>query len=198
MKILKWLGILAALFVLLLVVVAWMIPETRYTTEVTIDRPIDEVWEKLCDEELTTEWIVNLTEFERLSGEPLEVGTTYRLVFDQNGTPFEMNEEVVAIRAKEMLALRLDNPIVTTDMVLRLEDLNGTRTRITTDNGVRGKHVFRFFMPAMKQQMIDEQATSYDEFKVLCEGEPAGAAEWSAEPAPEDPSETSTGTPQGD
>ena len=66
----------------------------RYSVEVTIDWPIDEVIALFDDPTNLKLWMEGLVSFEPLSGTPGRPGAKSRLVFEENGRRIEMVETV--------------------------------------------------------------------------------------------------------
>lgn len=66
----------------------------RYTCEITIDRPRDQVVALFEDPANMKQWHPTLKSFEPISGQPGEVGSQSRLVYDMNGREMVMTETI--------------------------------------------------------------------------------------------------------
>ncbi|MCA9893748.1 MAG: SRPBCC family protein [Anaerolineae bacterium] len=66
----------------------------RYSCEITIDRPRDEVIALFEDPENMKHWQPTLKSFEPISGQPGKVGSKSRLVYDMNGRDMVMTETI--------------------------------------------------------------------------------------------------------
>ncbi|MAU09913.1 MAG: hypothetical protein CL607_08850 [Anaerolineaceae bacterium] len=66
----------------------------RYTCEIIIDQPRDQVAALFEDPENTQAWQPTLKSFEPVSGEPGALGSKSRLVYDMNGREMVMTETI--------------------------------------------------------------------------------------------------------
>lgn len=67
----------------------------KYTCELTIDLPRDEVVALFDDPDNLVKWQPGLQSFEHLSGEPGQPGAKSRLLYDEGGRRIEMIETIV-------------------------------------------------------------------------------------------------------
>lgn len=66
----------------------------RYSCEIIIDRPRDEVIALFEDPENMKHWQPTLKSFEPISGQPGKAGSKSRLVYDMNGRDMVMTETI--------------------------------------------------------------------------------------------------------
>ena len=79
--------------------------ETQYTTQVEIDKPVEEVFKKFEDDSLRKKWIPELKSIDVLEEKPGKVGSTYKMVVENNGERITMTEKVLAYVPNEKITL---------------------------------------------------------------------------------------------
>lgn len=148
------------------------IDEFGYETRTRIDRPVQRVWDVLMDEEKAPEWLIGLESIENVSGEPLEVGSVWKLHFEMDGRPFDMLETVTACTPPTLYAFDIENDYFTGNTAIRLEAVEGGTDLVTT-NTVAGTNALWRGVFYLQRDVIREQAEeSYDRLKSLAEAEP--------------------------
>ena len=85
MKYLKYLLGVIAVSALIFFGRGLMTPNVSYSTEITVDKSIEEAWAVMNDQSKTKEWLKDLTEIEHVSGERNSVGAVTKYTFEQNG-----------------------------------------------------------------------------------------------------------------
>ena len=73
---------------------------------IVINRPIDEVFALLTDEENNVKWLSGTVEAEKTSPGPIRVGTTYRMIKTAFGRRIEGEAEVVEYEPNRKYATR--------------------------------------------------------------------------------------------
>ena len=161
--------------ILLIVVLAFFAvglfaSEVTYQNTVTIDRSPEQVWEVFHQSEKLGSWLDGFERIENLSGNKLEVGSRWKLFFDQDGEKIEIVEQVTAVKTNELYAFDLEtDPFLGATEIL-LEPLEAGQTRLTAKTRINGRNLFwRSLMRLSKGYMIDQSQQSYDKLKQVVE-----------------------------
>lgn len=85
-----------------------VVKETKYTTKIEIEKPIEEVFEKFQDTTLLKKWIPELKSFKVIDEKPGKVGSTYKMVVENNGERINMTEKILAYVPNEKITHYFD------------------------------------------------------------------------------------------
>ena len=89
------LGIITA-FVVVFLATGLLIKETSYTTQITINKPVEEVFETFSNSENIKKWIPEIKSFEVINENIGKTGSSYKIVIENQGQDIEMNQRVIA------------------------------------------------------------------------------------------------------
>ncbi|MFQ5639147.1 MAG: SRPBCC domain-containing protein [bacterium] len=169
MKILKGvLGILAA-FVIGFFLVGFFVPTFTYLSKVVVDKPVGEAFAIFNDESRLGEWLAGFKSIESVSGEPNQVGSTYKLVIEDEGEVMEMMGTVTAFVENELLSFHLVNDVMTVDTDIRFVS-QGDRTEITATQKVEGRNLFwKSLLPLFQSVITQKSQENYDRLKTVIE-----------------------------
>ncbi|MBP7184858.1 MAG: SRPBCC family protein [Saprospiraceae bacterium] len=92
----------------------------RLETSVEIGQPPSVVYDFINDEENLSLWVSNFVSTEHLKGEDGEVGSSYKHMYEENGRPYEMIEEIIELVKDEKISLRLSSDENTIDIINNL------------------------------------------------------------------------------
>ena len=156
------LGIITAL-ILAFFLTGLVVQEVVYTNEVTVNKPVKEVFADFQNVELMKQWMPEVKSIETLEEKPNKVGSTYKVVVENQGKLVTMTEEVLAFEENEKLTFHFDaeNMLKTDDYVFTSE---GNTTKIVqtttcTSESYVMSCLFPYFKGALKkmsQQYLDE------------------------------------------
>ncbi|RKF03133.1 polyketide cyclase/dehydrase/lipid transport protein [Tenacibaculum lutimaris] len=156
------LGIITAL-ILAFFLTGLVVQEVVYTNEVTVNKPVKEVFSDFQNVELMKQWMPEVKSIETLEEKPNKVGSTYKVVVENQGKLVTMTEEVLAFKENEKLTFHFDaeNMLKTDDYVFTSE---GNTTKIVqtttcTSESYVMSCLFPYFKGALKkmsQQYLDE------------------------------------------
>lgn len=166
----KWASLALLAVVLLYTLLVFVVGPVTYETRFEVDRPLADVWAVFHDETRLKDWLPGLQSIETVEGEPMTVGSRYRLTFVEEGSEVVMYETVTSVVPEREFAFLLTHEIVDSDITVSFEDLDG-RTAVVTRNEVRGKGVLKPLMPLLKASMIERQQQGYDALKALIEAD---------------------------
>ncbi|MGD9590312.1 MAG: SRPBCC family protein [Pyrinomonadaceae bacterium] len=130
----------------------------KYTVEVEIEKPVDEVIALFDNVDNMYKWMDGLKSFEHLEGTPGEVGAKSRLKFDMNGRKIEMIETITAKDLPREFTGTYEADGVFNVVSNHFEAIGDSRTRYRSDNEFQFKgfmKIIAFFMPgAFKKQSM--------------------------------------------
>jgi uncharacterized membrane protein len=101
------LGIITA-FVVVFLATGLLIKETSYTTQITIDKPVEEVFETFSNSENIKKWIPEIKSFEVINENIGKTGSSYKIVIENQGQEILMTQKVIAYVKNEKLTLYFD------------------------------------------------------------------------------------------
>lgn len=113
-------------------------PKIQNRTQVEINKPAEVVWAYFVDENNMSEWIEGFKKVEIISGKRNEVGSKYRMTFDEGGSEFVMIETVKEFNPPDVYAFRLENEVITDDVKITFKESDGITTVVQEDNVVGG------------------------------------------------------------
>lgn len=143
------------------------------TYSVDIDRPREDVFAFLDDEENLRKVVPNLVDQGIINETPEKVGTTFWHVYEEKGRRMKMTGVVTEHRPPERMAVKLDGALFGLEVKYELEELSPTSTRLVQFSDARFKHVFKLmglmFGKKMKREGEQVQAENFARMKALIE-----------------------------
>ena len=115
----------------------------QHVVSVLIDRPIDEVFRFTTDH--LAEWSITVIEDEAIEKKPEGVGTTFRVVTENNGQRMNFQGVVTRDDPPHARAIRMTNDMLDIETEFTFENLSG-QTRVTQTANVTGKGFFRLLI----------------------------------------------------
>lgn len=173
MKALKVIGGILLLIIIAFFLIGVINPTTTYENSITINKPVEQVWNVFTDPETMDQWLVGMQSIETLEGEPMEEGSRYRLTFDMEGEQVDIIEEVTKVSKNELFAFTLESDPLTSEVEIQFIPVDSTVTRIQAStlsegNGMLWKPIITLSGSVMQQQ----SQLSYDKLKQLVESRP--------------------------
>lgn len=130
----------------------------KYTTEIEIDKPIDQVIALFDNPDNMSKWMEGLQSFEPISGTPGQVGAKSRLVFKLAKREIEMIETVTARNLPDKFRVIYETKGIFNIVKNRFEKLSENKTRYLTENEFQFKgfmKIIGFLMPgSFKKQSM--------------------------------------------
>jgi predicted small secreted protein len=131
--------------------------ETVYTTQVEVNKPLEEVFALFNDSSKINNWIPELKSIEPIDVKPEKTGSTYKMVVEnKNGEEITLREKVMAYVPNEKVTLFFN-----AETMLKTDDytfsFNNGITTITNNSVCRGNTylvscVFPYFKSVFKEQ----------------------------------------------
>lgn len=113
-----------------------IVKETKYTAEVEINKPIDEVFKLFDNKETLKKWMPEVKEIEPINETPQKLGSTYKVTIENQGQEMQMQEKIRAYVPNEKITFQYNSP----DMI-KIDDFNfvaeGDKTKLVQHSSVR-------------------------------------------------------------
>lgn len=169
MRILKYLFAVIAVLGIGFFLVGVLVPRFSYTNEVNINATPAEVWAVFTDESRTAEWMAGFKGFDHVRGNPLEVGSQWRLRLVQNGEEFEVLETVTEVTPEETFAFTLDADVMVASVKVELRPA-GQSTQFVATSQVEGKTAaWKSLLWMAKENMQQQGQNNYLALKAIIE-----------------------------
>lgn len=144
----------------------------KFKCQVDIDLPREKVIELFDSVDNLKHWQDGFISFEHLTGEPGEVGSTARMMYEMNGRPMELIETVTVKNFPDEFSGTYVHKHMTNSMVNKFEWLASDKTRWTAEieytqlNGFMIK-MMAFLMPGIFKKQTQKWL---NQFKAFAEG----------------------------
>jgi len=143
----------------------------KHSVSVTINRPIDEVFELTNNH--VAEWSITVVEQETLEKTPDIVGSRFRTVTEERGQQMEFASTVTAYKPPQHSAVHLEGDMFNIDAIYQFEKLSEQETRVTQDSRVTPKGFMKVFFVLfgwlMKKSGCDGVQEELESLKTYCE-----------------------------
>ena len=108
-----------------------VIKENKYSTEITINKPLSETFKLFNDQESIRQWIPEIQKFEAIVEKPGVTGSEFRITMDNNGETVTMKEKVLAYVEDEKVTLYFDaEQVLKTDDYTFISDGESTKIQL--------------------------------------------------------------------
>ena len=165
MKILKWIGIIVALLVVVFLAVGLVTPEFSYESKVTVNAPAEFAFEVFMDGSKMKEWISSLESIENISGAEREIGSKWKLTFDENGEKIEILETATAYEPNKRYAFDVETEPFLGNIDIRFTALDSMTTEIKAVSFMSGKNILWKSVLALSKSTIEER--SQEQYETL-------------------------------
>ena len=141
----------------------------KYTLDIEINKPIDEVIKLFDSSENITKWMEGLKSFEHLEGTPGKPGAKSVLKFELAKRKFEMVETVIALNLPEEFTASYETPDGAISTVKNsFVALSENQTKYISDNSFEMKglmmRIIAFLMPGMFKKQTMKYLVAFKEF----------------------------------
>ncbi len=168
-KVIKILLSIILLLFIVFILAGLVKPAVEYTNEITVDRPLEEVWIKFNDLDQLQEWIPEIISISALEETADKLGSKYEMVVEDHGNKMTMIETITEYVVNEKVALRFDaGNMIKTD--LHEFTGSGNSTTITSSHVCKGDNYIHKCMFAFFGTMFKKIDQGYlDQFKTWAE-----------------------------
>ena len=140
-------------------------------TETQIDAPVEVVYDFIIDADKSKSWLIDLTSIEQVSGDSVEAGAKYVLVFMSGKNQIIITETLTDVVENERFAFDLENEFITGDVEISLSPSDGG-TLVREENNYSGKgFLSRALMGISKSSFKKSKRLMYDKLKEVAEAE---------------------------
>jgi uncharacterized membrane protein len=137
---------------------------------VEISKPPSEVYEFMMDEENLSLWVKNFVKLERLEGEEGEVGSTSRLIYNENGRTIEFIEEITEKETGRLFKGVIRNKNMEIKISNELIPLSDNNTRLIAISEIYPQTLlFKIFTFFSKRSIIKRQEEDLQRLKEAIE-----------------------------
>ena len=170
-KILKKILWVVLVLLVIFLLIGLFVPKVEYTTEVTVNEPIEEVWQKYNDLNTLSEWIPEVISIKPIKETPNTVGSQYEMVVESGGSSITMVETITAFKEMEEVGLSFDaGNMIKNDIVYFSGD--SLSTTIKGNHTCKGNNAFnRSLFAFFKGMFTDIDQTYMNQFKAWAEGD---------------------------
>lgn len=170
MKALKIIGGILLLLIIAFLLIGVISPQTTYENTVTINKPVDVVWDVFTDEEKMDQWLVGMQSIETLEGEAITEGSRYKLTFIMEGEQIDITEEVTQVKENELFAFTLDSEPLASEVEIHFTPVDSNTTMVKAVTTSEGKGMFWKPVITLSSTVMQQQSQqSYDKLKRLVE-----------------------------
>lgn len=174
MKFLRYALLAVVAIVLLFFAVGLLKPSIQYGHEITVEKPVKEVWAIVQDESKFDQWLEGYQSMELIEGKQNEPGSKYKVIVDPGeGQPeFEMIQTLKEIKEFDSVQLHYDSDFMDMDQHYTFSESNG-QTTFSTQADVRPKGMMMRSMFALMEMFAGsfttQEAKNIDALKKVIE-----------------------------
>lgn len=174
MKILKTLLVIVLLLFLIIFVASFLTPsEYKTNVSVQVNAGLEKSFYVFNDENNMQEWLAGFVSIEKQSGEKGQVGSTYKVVMQDDGREIEMIETITSFKENEYFSFVIENDDVFTSVDISFIALDTAQTEIVAKSLFIPKAMFvKALMPFFEGGMKVRQQNNYNNLKALIEASP--------------------------
>ncbi len=165
------LGLLGILVILVVgfFAIGFIFPKLTTETRVTINKPRKTVWKYFTDQNTLKEWLPNVKNIEKISGEPMTAGSKFKMTFEEDGSEIVMTETMTEVKENEVFAFILENEVMKANNRITFVDI-GDKTEVIENNTLEGGNIFwRSLFAIMKSGFEKNSGDSYQRLKTNIE-----------------------------
>lgn len=131
------LGIVTA-FVLVFLLTGIIVTEVKYTAEIEINKPINEVFKNFENVDFMKKWLPEVKSIEPIEEKKGVVGSTYAMTVINQGQEMKMVEKITAYIPNKKMTFQFDS-----DQMTKIDDYNfianGNKTKMIQNCSVNSK-----------------------------------------------------------
>lgn len=146
------------------------VPKVSYSTEVVVNKPVDETWDAFMNQDLMSKWLEGLQSIKVIKGDATTPGSTYEVKVIQQDQEIVMTETLTDYKEKELYAFTLDGNGMTSTQEVKFEPEGTNQTKVTVNSVAEGKGVFMKSIFALSKSMLQTNSDkTYNSFKKVVE-----------------------------
>jgi len=141
----------------------------KYTCEILIGRPRQEVIDLFDSSENLKKWQPGLLDLTHLEGNPGEVGSRSELIYESRKGDLVMTETITTRKLPEQFHMSYSSRGVYNEVENWFTEKEPGLTLWRTENFFRFRGIMMLMIPFMKQAFIHNTMLNMDRFKVFAE-----------------------------
>lgn len=142
---------------------------TNYTTEVSINKPIEEVFKEFNNMDIKQKWIPEIISIDTIKANYVKTGSIFKIVIDNKGEEFNMTEKVVTYIPNEKVTLYYDaeNMLKTNDY--QFSEKNGVTQVVLNASCSSESYIMSCLFPYFKGTFRNQDQGYLNNFKDFIE-----------------------------
>ena len=162
------LGIITAIVVIFLAT-GLLIKETSYTTQVSVNKSVETVFETFNNSENIKNWIPELKSFDVIKENIGKTGSVYKMVVENQGQEIVMTQKIIAFVKNEKVTLFFDaeNMLKRDDYIF--VEKNGITTITLNSSCQSESYLMACMFPFFKGTFQEQDQTYLNNFKAFAE-----------------------------
>lgn len=140
----------------------------KYTVDVVVDKPVDEVITLFDSADNLLKWMEGLEKFEHLEGTPGEVGAKSKLYFKMGNRDIEMIETITVKNLPEEFGGTYEADGVFNTNIMNFKSTGSNQTRVSMDTEFQMESIMMklmaFFMPGMFKKQSKKNLEAFKAF----------------------------------
>ncbi len=173
MKAIKIILVVVTVFVVGFLSIGLLVRETKYTTEIKIEKPLDVVFKEFNNISRLKEWIPEFKSIETVEEKKGKIGSEYKITVDNNGQDITMYEKVLAFIPNEKVTMFYNagqgSMLKTNDYIFTEEA--GATVIIHEATCRSGGYLMACMFPIFKSKFKNQDQAYLNNFKTLLEKE---------------------------
>lgn len=141
----------------------------KYTSEVTINKPITQVWDFFIDESKTKLWQPTYLSTEVIEGKRGEVGSKNKMKFNNKGKVMEMMEEIVEKIPNKKFTAIYRAPNVYNYNEIEFSSVNQDQTHLKMITEFKFSSFMKIIGFVFRGAFVKESQNNLDLIKSACE-----------------------------
>lgn len=171
MKAIKIILAIITVLILAFFLTGLFVKQVVYTNEVTINKPVKEVFADFQNVELMKVWMPEVKSIETLEEKPQKVGSTYKVVVENKGKLITMKEEVLAYEPNKKITFHFDAENMLKTDAYEFSEQNGVTKLFQTSTCTSESYIMSCLFPYFKGALKKMSQQYLDEFKKASEAQ---------------------------
>ena len=169
MKFIKAFIVVVLLGISGLLLIGVFVPEVDDQFEITVDRPVMQVYAAMMNMNQAPQWVVGLDSVQQTSGFLAMPGSEFKLYYSGTETNEEYNMEVLEMVPLQSVKFKLYNEMFDFTISVKFKG-DGSSTVLDTYVQLKGQTLLtRSFVPLLKSSIMDVGKDNFRSFKQLQE-----------------------------
>lgn len=169
MKTIKIILIIITFFVVGFLITGLVIKETNYTAQVSVNKPLKEVFKTFNNSENIKNWIPEIKSVDIVNENLAKTGSVYKIVLDNKGEEITMTQKIIAFVENEKVTLFFD-----AENMLKRDDYIFTEkagnTIITLNSSCQSEtYIMSCMFPYFKGTFLKQDQAYLNNFKTFIE-----------------------------